>query len=145
MQVSKRFGILLLGAVFAAGLGVGVVLDDPAEARAASDGIYELRTYTVAPGKVNEVIDELRHAAEGFERHGVTNVGYWVPSDPPHSETTVIYMLKFDTREERAQKFEDFRTDPEWRRVFEEYNKDGRIVANVDSLMLEATDYSPLQ
>ena len=145
MQVSKRFGILVLGAVFAVGLAVGVVLDGSTEARAASDGIYELRTYTAAPGKVDEVIDELRHAAEGFERQGVTNVGYWVPTDAPHAETTVIYMLKFDTLEERAQKFEDFRTDPEWRRVWDEYNKDGRIVANVDSLFLKATDYSPLQ
>jgi hypothetical protein len=145
MQVSYRLGVLSLGAVFAAGLLAGVALDGEVEARAASDGIYELRTYTAAPGKVAEVIDELRHAAEGFERHGITNVGYWVPTDPPHSETTVIYMLKFDTREGRAQQFEDFRTDPEWRRVFEEYNKDGRIVANVDALLLNATDYSPLQ
>ncbi len=145
MQVSYRFGVLLLGAVFAAGLLAGVALDGTAEARAASDGVYELRTYTAAPGKVAEVIDELRYAAEGFERNGIENVGYWVPTDSPHSETTVVYMLKWDTREGRAQLMEDFRTDPEWRKVFEEYNKDGRIVANVDSLFLNATDYSPLQ
>lgn len=65
MQISKRFGVLLLGTVFAAGPVAGVALEGSAVARAESDGVYELRTYTAAPARVAEVVDELRFAAPG--------------------------------------------------------------------------------
>ena len=146
MQVSKRCGVLVLGAVFAAGLGVGVVLDNPAEARAASGGIYELRTYTANEGKMDGLLNEFRgYAARIFERHGMQNVGYWVPTDAPLSENTLIYILQHDSREAAQESWDAFRTDPEWRAAFEELNRDGRLAASVESVFLAATDFSPLQ
>ena len=38
---------------------------------------YELRTYTAAPGKLNELLARFRdHTRRLFEKHGMTNVGY---------------------------------------------------------------------
>ena len=39
----------------------------------------------------------------------------------------------------------DFLDDPEWQRVYEESQRDGRIVEKVESVFLDATDYSQLE
>ena len=92
------------------------------------------------------LLNEFRgYAARIFERHGMKNVGYWVPTDAPLSENTLIYILRHDSREAAQQSWDAFRTDPEWRTAFEELNRDGRLAASVESVFLAATDFSPMR
>ena len=145
MQISKRYGMLLLGAVFAAGLLGGLALDKTGVANAQSAAVYELRTYTANPGKLDGMVEELGFASKVFERHGIENVGYWVPRDSPLSGNTLVYVLKYDSDAVAPEQWQAFRDDPEWRSAFENFNKDGRLVAGVESVFMKATDYSPLQ
>jgi hypothetical protein len=134
-----------------AALGIGFVLGgltapEP-EARAQSPSrIFELRTYTTPEGKLENLNARFRdHTMRIFEKHGMTNVGYWTPQDAPASQNTLVYILAHRDREAAAQSWQAFRDDPEWKKVSEESQVDGRIVATVESMFLEATDYSPLK
>ena len=44
--------------------------------------LFELRIYTAAPGKLDALNARFRdHTVKLFEKHGMANVGYWVPID----------------------------------------------------------------
>ncbi len=147
MHIDKRFGIGLLAAVFTGGVVLGVALGGGGVAQAQAGGsVFELRTYTANDGKMDGLLNEFRgYAARIFERHGMKNVGYWVPSDAPLSENTLIYILRHDSREAARRSWDAFRIDSEWRTAFEELNRDGRLAASVESVFMEATDFSPMQ
>ena len=112
----------------------------------AATKVFELRTYTTEDGKLPKLLTLFRdHATRLFEKHGMTHVGYWVPQDSPESENTLIYVVSHDSREVAQESWGAFRADPEWQRVAEESQADGRIVANIESVFIEATDFSPGQ
>ena len=146
MRITKRFGLTFLAAGFVSGFVLGQVLGSPEIVSAQSnDAVFELRTYTANEGKLDGVVEELRRAAPIFARHGVSNVGYWLPTDAPLSEDTLIYILKHDSREAAEKSWKDFGGDPEWREAFQELNRDGRLVASFESVFMQATDYSPIK
>jgi len=111
-----------------------------------SDRVFELRTYTAAPGKLEALQARFRdHTVAIFEKHGMTNVGYWVPTDAPGSENTLVYMLAHESREAAAKSWEAFRNDPAWTAAKEASEVDGRLVTKVVSVYLEPTDFSALK
>ena len=111
-----------------------------------STQIFELRTYTAEEGRLPDLLTLFRDHATGlFEKHGMTHVGYWVPQESPGSGDTLIYIVGHDSREAAQASWDAFRADPEWRRVAEESQANGRIVANIESEFIEATDFSPSQ
>ena len=73
-------------------------------------------------------------------------VGYWVPMDKDGKhENKLVYILGFPSREARDKSFKEFGKDPEWIKVRDESEKDGKIVEKVDSVFMTATDYSPIK
>ncbi len=71
---------VLFVAVFAAGYVAGSIPggDIWPQAHAQNPGrVFELRTYTAAEGKFEEVKNRFRdHTMRYFEKHGMTNIGY---------------------------------------------------------------------
>ena len=111
-----------------------------------SGRVYELRTYTTFDGKLDALQKRFRdHTIEIFNRHGMTSIGYWVPQDPPRSQNTLIYILAHPSREAAKQHWDEFRNDPEWKKVSAESEANGKIVSHVDSVFMDATDYSKLK
>jgi hypothetical protein len=50
-----------------------------------------MRTYFAAPGKLDELHARFRdHTTKLFEKHGITNIGYWVPIENPDNK--LIYL-----------------------------------------------------
>ncbi len=132
--------------VFAIGFVVGNIADTDMTANAQGQKVFELRTYTAPEGKLPNLLARFRdHTMDIFERHGMTNVGYWVPQDAPASENTLIYIISHDSREAAQASWDGFRADPEWARVAEESQVDGRIVSSVESVFLEAVPFSPMK
>ena len=98
---SRKWNVLALGAaMFAAGFGVrGFVGGEVAHAQAATR-VFEMRTYTAGPGKFAALHSRFRdHTLRLFEKHGMQNIGYWVPADPPNSENTLTYIIAHKDRE----------------------------------------------
>lgn len=144
-MTTHRFGILTL-AIFVSGFAAGQVFDLDSTANAQSPKVFELRTYTAPEGKLPALLARFRDdTLTIFENHGMTNVGYWVPQDEPLSENTLIYILAHDSREAAAKSWDGFRQDPEWARIRQESEADGPIVTSVESMFLNATDFSALQ
>ena len=75
----------------------------------------------------------------------MTNVGYWSPQDAPLSQNTLIYVISHDSREAAKENWDGFRMDPEWVMVQTESEANGKLVAKVDSIFMDATEYSPMK
>jgi hypothetical protein len=106
---------------------------------------YEIRTYTAAPGKLEELHARFRnHTLKFFKKHGMDVVGFWGPTDKEKgSENTLVYILAFSDREAFDKAWKSFRADPEWRAVVKETEKNGKLAEKVESVVLKSTDYSP--
>ena len=121
-----------------------IALLSPLAARAATHDsrCYELRTYYAAPAKLDALNARFRdHTCKLFEKHGIINLGYWVPLDNP--ENQLIYLLAYPSREARDQSWKAFMADPDWQAAFRKSEENGKLVAKVESVFLSATDYSP--
>ena len=146
---SRKWSALVLGLImFAAGFGVrGVVGIDVAHAQSANR-VFEMRTYTAAPGKFEALQKRFRdHTLRIFARHGMQSVGYWVPADPPNSENTLVYIIAHKDRETAKKNWADFNADPEWQKVRKEsMEPDGvSLTTKVESVFLNPADYSPIK
>ena len=90
------FKIALVGLMM---IGMTMVSTLPAKAQSGGP-VYELRTYTTLEGKLPALLARFKdHTVKLFVKHGMENVGYWVPADPPKSQNTLYYMLKHKSRE----------------------------------------------
>ena len=125
---------LLLSAVLMAG------------AAFAQGPVYELRTYTANEGKLEALKARFRdHTIRIFKKHDMVSIGYWVPQDPEKSRNTLVYILKHPSREAAEKHWTDFQNDPEWKKVAADSEVNGKIVAKVDRVWLEPTEFSMLK
>ena len=103
--------------------------------------VFELRTYHAHEGKLDALQARFRdHTVALFEKHGMTNVGYWVPTD--NTENLLVYLLSYQDKEARDASWKKFRDDPDWKSAKEASQVDGALVAKVDSVFLKKTDFS---
>lgn len=104
---------------------------------------FELRTYYAAPGKLDALHARFRdHTCALFTKHGMQNLGYWVPLENP--DRKLVYLLAYPSREAREQSWKAFMADPAWQQACKASEVAGKLVAKAESLFLLATDYSPL-
>jgi hypothetical protein len=134
--------LALLAIGFAAGSWHGAAV---VEAQNAAR-VFELRTYTAPEGKLPELQARFRnHTMRIFERHGIKNVGYWVPQDSPARDNTLIYIISHESREAAKKSWSAFGADPEWQKVAKESQMNGKIVAGITSVYMDPADYSPIK
>ncbi len=103
---------------------------------------YELRIYTAGDGKLDALHTRFRdHTCKLFEKHGMTNIGYWVPLD--NREHKLYYILAYPGREAREKSWKAFMADPDWKAAYAASERNGTLVSHVDTLFLHAADFSP--
>jgi NIPSNAP len=108
--------------------------------------LFEIRTYTTEPNKLEALNTRFRdHTTKLFEKHGMTNIGYWTPTDGDRLKDTLIYVLAHPSREAADKSWQDFRSDPDWIKARGESEAAGPIVKKVESVFVTPTDYSPLK
>jgi hypothetical protein len=119
------------------------VEDKPA---AGKDRLFEMRTYTAAEGKLDALNARFRnHTNKLFEKHGMTLIGYWTPTDGEKAKNTLIYILAYPDKEAREKSWKGFMADPDWNAARAASEKDGKLVTKVESVFLKPTDYSPIK
>ena len=142
--MSKRALLSACLAVAAAMVGYWVMKTNPAEA--ASTRVFEIRTYTTLPGRLDALNARFRnHTTKIFKKHGMENIGYWVPQDEPRHGNTLVYVIAHKSRDAAKDSWAAFRADPEWQKVSKESEADGKIVEKVESVFADPTDYSPIR
>lgn len=140
---------LIAGMLAAAALAVGLAWtagSTTAEEKKVSGRLYELRTYTTHPGRLEALHQRFKnHTIKLFEKHGMKNGMYWVPTDEKLSQNTLIYVVSHENADAAKKSWDAFRADPEWQKVRAESEKDGPIVAKVESVYMSLVDYSPVK
>jgi hypothetical protein len=102
-----------------------------------------MRTYYAPGGRLDDLNARFReHTLQLFEKHGMTSIGYWTPIDNPDHK--LIYILAYPDREARDASWKAFFADPQWQAARKTTEAKGPIVAKVESVLMSATDYSPV-
>lgn len=106
---------------------------------------YELRTYHVAPGKMEALHKRFREHTLGlFAKHGITSLGYWERLDKEgNPENKLTFLLSYPTREAREASWKAFAADPDWKAAHKASEANGPLVTKAENPYLTATDYSP--
>jgi NIPSNAP protein len=105
-------------------------------------GFYELRVYTAEPGKRDALAARFANrTANTYARHGITNVGYWIPqqTDPElgiTAENTFIYIRGYPSKEERDKRLKAAHDDPEFTEVVvsQERNPETRLIVKAHNI-----------
>lgn len=107
------------------------------------DRVFEMRIYHAAPGKMKALHARFRDHTSGlFKKHGMTIIGYWMPREAPDR---IVYVLAYKSKEAADAAWKGFREDPEWVKARTASEADGRLVTKVESIYMDATDYSPVK
>lgn len=107
--------------------------------------VFELRIYTTHPDKMPDLLARFKnHTTKIFERHGMVNVGYWLPVEQKEGDK-LYYILKHKSREAAAASWKAFGADPEWIKVRTESEAKGPIVKGVESTFMAATEFSAIK
>ena len=74
--------------------------------------VFEMRTYHTNPGKLDALHARFRdHTMALFEKHGITNIGYWTPIENP--DGLLIYVLAYPRpRGAGCLAWKEFQADP---------------------------------
>lgn len=103
---------------------------------------FEMRIYYCHPGRLDALLQRFtNHTTKIFEKHGMTNVGYWIPNN--NTENALYYILAYPSQAARDSSWKHFGSDPEWKEVARKSEESGKIVAKVTSIFMNATDFSP--
>lgn len=123
-------------------LGSVLVMNAVSSAAEPDTRLFEMRIYSAAEGKLDALHARFRdHTTKLFEKHGITNIGYWTPVE--NNDRQIIYVLAYPSREAREQSWKSFAADPEWVQAKQASEVNGKLVDKVVSKFLQATDYSP--
>ena len=107
--------------------------------------IYELRVYTAMPGKLPKLVERFeRDTLRIWDKHGIRQAGFWTTLVGPKSND-LMFMLAWDSLADRETRWGAFQSDPEWIAARAESEKDGPIVANMDTRFLAPTVYSAVK
>ena len=108
--------------------------------------LYELRTYTTLEGRLPALEKRFKdHTCKLFEKHGMKNGMYWIPTDPKLKDNTLIYVVSHDSQEAADKSWKAFVADPEWIKVRDASEADGKIVMKVDRVYMTLADWSPVK
>jgi hypothetical protein len=111
----------------------------------AEEPVYELRTYRTNEGKLPDLLTRFRdHTCRLFEKHGIENIGYWVPMDAENgSDSTLVFLLGHASREAATASWQAFMADPDWQAAAKASEENGKILAqNPETVFLKTTDFS---
>src|SRR4051812_23073485 len=79
--------------------------------------VVEMRVYYAAPGKLDALNARFRdHTAKLFTKHGMTNVGYFVP-EGDNKDGKLVYFLAYPSKEAREAAWKAFAADPDWQKA----------------------------
>ncbi len=137
--------LFALGLCLAGPAAAGEDKNDKAEKK-VDTRVFEMRTYYAEPGKMKALHARFRdHTNKLFEKHGMTIIGFWVPTDPKEAEEKLVYILAFPSREAATASWKAFGADPVWKAAKDASETDGKLVKKVESVFLNPTDYSPIK
>ena len=104
--------------------------------------IYELRQYTIAPGRMEELHALFRTVVDPLLKEvGIRTIGYWEPAEP--DGRSFVYLVAFDNAAQREQAWKAFVDSPKWQAAKAKFPGGKPPYEKIEKTVLAATDYSP--
>jgi hypothetical protein len=105
-------------------------------------GFYELRIYKAQPGKRDALAARFAsRTAAIYARHGITNVGYFIPQQSDaelgiDAADTFIYIRGYPSKEERDKRLKAAQSEPEFREVViaQERDPNARLIVKAHNI-----------
>jgi hypothetical protein len=107
--------------------------------------LHELRVYRCLPGRLPALLKRFETVTlKLWEKHGIKQAGFWtvVIGDGNHD---LYYLLAWESLADREKKWAGFMADQAWISARAESERDGPIVANITSTMLQPTAFSSVK
>ena len=99
---------------------------------------YELRLYTVVPGRLEDNHDRFQnHLPRLMERHGIANVGRWTAVAGPNAPM-FVYMMAYRDLDERERQWGAFYQDNDWWELRGRTNAGSQMVERFDLFFLRS-------
>ena len=137
---------MAVAGAFVAGAGMHELVSPAIAAHAAANRVFEIRTYTAPPGKLDALKARFRdHTIKSFNKHNMTSIAYFIPQDAPLADNTIIYVLAHPSREEAKKNWAAFNADPEWVKAKADSEVEGKIVETAVSVFADPADFSPIK
>ena len=112
---------------------------------AEGNRVFELRIYSVLPGRMDAMNARFRDHTNGLlTRHGMTLVGFWQPQGDDANKK-LYYLVAHKSRKEADASWSAFNKDPDWIKARDASEKDGKIVEKVERIWLDPTPYSMMK
>ncbi|MDA0349590.1 MAG: NIPSNAP family protein [Verrucomicrobia bacterium] len=103
--------------------------------------VFEMRTYFANEGKLDDLLARFRdHTCALFAKHGIENIGYWVPKD--NADNTLVYIIAYPSRLDQEVMWRAFLDDPNWKAAYKASTTNGKLVNKVERVFMNATEYS---
>jgi hypothetical protein len=116
------------------------------KAPAGNDRFFELRTYYCYPGRFPNIVKRFHdHTTKLFEKHGIENIAYFGSDANNGKEPFLVYMIANKNEAEHKKEWDEFRTDPDWIKVKDDSEKDGKIVEKIESVFLKPLPFSAIR
>ena len=107
--------------------------------------IYEMRVYRTLPGRMPALLSRFENATlRIWERHGFQQAGFWTTMIG-ESNNDLTYLLAWESLAAREKGWASVMADPEWLAARADSEKDGPILANVSSSILQPTSFSSVR
>ena len=102
--------------------------------------LYELRKYDVMPGMGPALLNRFgTFTVPKWGEFGIRVAGFWTPQ--MGGQHNLIYILAWESFEERLDRFGRWQASPERAAKWEETEKDGPLVRRVNNLLMEPTAF----
>lgn len=101
-------------------------------------GAFDLRIYSIVPGKLDLFRDRWRqHAIPIYARHGLRHVGWWVAeAKDAEGHEQFVCLLTAESFDALQKGIAEFHKDPDWQRVEKETESHGKLRSGVTSFKL---------
>ncbi len=107
--------------------------------------IYELRIYRCVPGRLPALLKRFEQTTlKIWEKHGIRQAGFWTVLIG-EGNNDLHYLLAWESLAEREQKWAAFMADAAWTTARAESERDGPIVANITTMMMQPTTFSAVR
>jgi len=104
--------------------------------------IYELRTYTILPGKKDAVVARHEKVLPLYTRNNIKVIGFWTTLIG--RAETFYYMLQYENMADRDAKRAKLFQDPDIQKIIKDEAADPALQFQ-DNTILAPTAYSPLK
>ena len=137
--------VMSVVAALTVGLGAFWTGVSAGQEKKANTRVYELRTYTTLPGRLPALNKRFaEHTVKFFEKHGMRNHMYWIPTDAARKDNTLIYVISHESQEAADKSWKAFQADSDWIKVRVASELDGTILAKPpERVFMRLTAYSP--